>query len=420
MSISRRLALALLLVAVVTCQPHAKSDGGTTATTIDTGGQSSNSGSSSNGGKDGSSGGGGSGKASNEAEEQYSAKPILAKVQEHVEADRLIQAQRLLKEELKSLKKQAEKIGREKGGSTPEPPSQYLWLSKPEATGATELMTELGKVYQRQDKQAEGLGSFEEACDILRYLYTERDPRYGMAADKYADALVQHGDHALAITFYRQVLSNLKRTLGVSHPGYQLTLSKMASAAKNAGKDSSATKAYAEMLELMNAELASSARPGTAGSSAAGGGEGGAGGGGGGDDDDPDGEHAAREEERKAAFDEGKVGAAAVRVQYARSLAGQKKYVEALKEAEKARDEYAASAAANSLEHAASLNGVAGTLEKLGRDDEAIGAMEAAYKMAEKAPSADASMVSQAKRNLDGLRAHVKRKRAKAKAKAEL
>ena len=104
-------------------------------------------------------------------------------------------------------------------------------------------------------------------------------------------------------------------------------------------------------------------------------------------------------------------GSAAVRVQYARSLAGAGKYEDALREAKKARDEYAASSRAKTLEHAASINGVAGTLEKLGRYEEAISAMAEAYEMAKSVPDASPQLVEQAKRNLDGLRAHIQRKR---------
>ena len=62
--------------------------------------------------------------------------------------------------------------------------------------------------------------------------------------------------------------------------------------------------------------------------------------------------------------------AARTRVQYARALASTGDLEEALRQAEKARDAYAARPKLRgSLEHAASLNGVAGILERLSRFD---------------------------------------------------
>ena len=81
---------------------------------------------------------------------------------------------------------------------------------------------------------------------------------------------------------------------------------------------------------------------------------------------------------------------ARARVRYARHLAGAKRLKDALKEAEKARDEYDSHPTLKgSLEHAMSLNGVAGILERLGRYDAAVEAMGEAYRLAQSASDAD-------------------------------
>ena len=71
------------------------------------------------------------------------------------------------------------------------------------------------------------------------------------------------------------------------------------------------------------------------------------------------------------------------------------------------------------MDVAFSTNGVAGVLEKLGRDDEAVSAMEKAHVLAIEARGGDDPAVLRAKKNLDGLRAHVKRKAARTTASAQ-
>ena len=71
----------------------------------------------------------------------------------------------------------------------------------------------------------------------------------------------------------------------------------------------------------------------------------------------------------------------------------------------------------HSLEHAASLNGVAGVLEKLGRDELAVTymakALDAAQAVVSADPEMDPKLVEGAQANLNGLKKHVARKQAK-------
>ena len=65
------------------------------------------------------------------------------------------------------------------------------------------------------------------------------------------------------------------------------------------------------------------------------------------------------------------------------------------------------------------MNGVAGVLEKGGRDDEALAAMAEAYEIASKVPGVEEEVLMGAKKNLDGLRRHVAKKKRKAEAQAK-
>ena len=65
---------------------------------------------------------------------------------------------------------------------------------------------------------------------------------------------------------------------------------------------------------------------------------------------------------------------------------------------------------ADGLEHAFSVNAVAGVLEKLGRDDEAISTMAKAAELAAGRRPADDPLVVAAQKNLAGLKSHIVRK----------
>ena len=70
------------------------------------------------------------------------------------------------------------------------------------------------------------------------------------------------------------------------------------------------------------------------------------------------------------------------------------------------------------MDVAFATNGISGVLERLGRDEEALVAMERAHALAVEAKGgneADPAVV-RARKNLEGLRSHVKRKAARAAA----
>ena len=243
-------------------------------------------------------------------------------------------------------------------------------VSKPtkEAAG---LLGDLGEIYAGLGQEAEAMASLEEAAEISRVLYGADDPRYGIALDRLADGHVYAGKHAEALAIWKRLLKSMETGLGKSHPGYQFTLKKAADAAMAARKMGGAAKLYRELIEMTEAS-----------------------------------------EGQKPQEGEGKAETLAeTRVHYARALADTGKLGPALEQMTRASEAFAASPSAGSIEHAASLNGVAGVLEKLGRNDEALAKMQAAHEMAVAAEGAGSERAGEALRNLNGMRAHVERKR---------
>lgn len=235
------------------------------------------------------------------------------------------------------------------------------------ATDRGELLEELGDLYRRWGKGTEAIASYEEASDVLGAAYGSDDPRYGLVIDKLADAHVDAGSPELALPMYEGLLRAMSRGLGASHPGYQLTLGNIGKQALAVGRHKAAVKAYRELLRLQEGgNVDAAARAGTS-------------------------------------------------MQLSRALAETGKLTSALKHARGAVALHDSGEAtlAEPLEHAFAVNAAAGVLEKMGRDEEAVSAMERALELARSDRSAEEGMVRQAQRNLDGLRAHVRRKAAR-------
>jgi len=234
---------------------------------------------------------------------------------------------------------------------------------------AADLLGDLGGIYRRLDQQAEAVAAFEEASEVLLVLHGPKDPRYSLALDKLGDMHVEAQNFDLALTVYKNILDAMRVHLGTSHPGYEPILAKAASAALQAGKPRSAAKKFKELLGFQ----------------------------------DRRGPPPAGQEGQSVA------GVAQVRIQYARSLAAIGALEEALRQANQAQEAYAAeSSLTGSFEHAASFNGLAGVLEKLNRDEEAVSAMAKALEIAQGLNEPE--WTEGARRNLAGLKAHVARK----------
>ena len=239
---------------------------------------------------------------------------------------------------------------------------------QPEAVEAqADVYSQLGVVYTKAGKEVEAISAFETSSELLHGAFGPADPRVSLAADRLAGAHVQAGDHAQAVPLYQRMLKAMRDGLGIAHPGYRLTLNKLAEAAMAAGKPKVAAKAYRETLQVLEQE--------------------------------PDGPARAGE-------------TAKAQVRLSRALGGTGAFKEALEHASAARKLYESGAVADAddMEHAFSVNAVAGVLEKLGRDEEAVSTMALAADLAAEQRSADDPLVAAAQKNLAGLKAHVARK----------
>ena len=232
---------------------------------------------------------------------------------------------------------------------------------------------QLGIVYSHSAKEVEAIAAFESAADLLHRKFKPSDPRISIAANRLADAHAQSGAHVQAVPLYQQLLTAMRAGLGVSHPGYRTTLGKLADSAAAAGRPKVAIKAIRETLDVLRQE--------------------------------PEGSQQAAE-------------LAKARVKLARALGDTGAYEEAFEHASAARKLYETGAVsdAESLDHAFSVNAVAGVLEKLGRDEEAIGTMALAAELAAERRPAHDPLVQAAQKNLAGLKTHVARKQQRARA----
>ena len=251
------------------------------------------------------------------------------------------------------------------------------------ADGHADVLGELGAVYARLGMEAEAIAVHEEALELLVAAFGNADARTGIVVDRLGDAHVRAGAHAQALSLYRDLLSHMRKGLGEAHPGYLRTSAKVARAALDSRQYGAAASAYRRLLSLLEGPV----------------------------------------------IERGSVDAdvANAYLGLSQALAGAGKLEKALAAANKARDTFeradgaagaegaagrAGRAVPGSLEHAKALNGVAGVLERLGRDAEAVAAMAHALELATALPGIEPDVVAAAAKNLAGLKRHVDRKAA--------
>ena len=115
----------------------------------------------------------------------------------------------------------------------------------------SEVLSELGEVYIQWGKHTEAIGAYEEATELIEAVHGRKDPRFGVAADKLADAHSHLGNYAEAVPLYQELAENMLRgPMGSGHPGLRLTLGKLGSSALEAKNVAAATKAYGQLLDL--------------------------------------------------------------------------------------------------------------------------------------------------------------------------
>jgi len=228
------------------------------------------------------------------------------------------------------------------------------------------LLGDLAGIYAELGKVSEALAAREEAVDVLQPLIDRQSPQFTKALEQLADARLQAGEYLEAASLLRDILPGMREGLGSTHLACRQTMSKLAGALFDGGKPRAATKVYSQLVAVFEGL-------------------------------EPNDIAAER---------------AYAHLQLSRTLGASGSFERALHHAERAREMHASGALpqGDPVQHAFSLNAVAGVLEKLDRDDEAIHAMEAALEVATRAWQADDPMLARAHQNLAGLRAHVQRK----------
>eukprot|EP00966_Prymnesium_polylepis_P179593 4158269-Prymnesium_polylepis.1 len=246
-----------------------------------------------------------------------------------------------------------------------------------------EVLGELGEVYEQWNRHTEAIGAYEEATELIEAAHGRTDPRFGIAADRLADAHAHVGNRKMAVALYKELVQlMLDGPMGTTHPGLRVTLGKLGTEALAAGDAQAAAKAYGRLLELARGDDTAPA----AGARAD-----------------------AHLQLARALSMPGKRDAATPK-------AFRTRLERALSHAHKAAEGFTRLPDGDPMDVAYSTNGVAGVLEKLGRDDEAVSAMERAYALTVDAKGSEADPAAvRAKKNLDGLRSLAMRKLARAK-----
>ncbi|KAL1524970.1 hypothetical protein AB1Y20_019846 [Prymnesium parvum] len=242
-----------------------------------------------------------------------------------------------------------------------------------------DVLSELGEVYVHLERHNEAVGAHEEAVELLDALHGGSDPRRWVAVGKLADSHHRLGNHAQAVALYKELVENmLAGPFGAGHPGMRITLGKLGAAAMAIQDAKSAIGAFEQLIQLAEGDDSAAALNARA-------------------DANLQLARALSLRKKKAAS--------------TRSKANRAQLEKALKHARAARDIFKAIPEGDMMDVAYSTNGIAGVLELLDRDDEAIAAMEEAYRLALEAKGAeDDPDVLRAKKNSDGLRAHIERK----------
>ncbi|KAL3932777.1 MAG: hypothetical protein SGPRY_000566 [Prymnesium sp.] len=246
-----------------------------------------------------------------------------------------------------------------------------------------EVLGDLGEVYMHMEKHNEAIAAYEEAIDILDDMHGRADPRRWVAAEKLADSHAQLANHAVAVGLYKDVVQNmLESPFGNSHPGMRVTLGKLGSSALAARDAHNAVSSYETLIQLAegdDSEAAASARA-----------------------------DANLQLSRALSMPSKKGASRGSKAEKARLL-------RALKHARTAKKLFEQLPEGESMDVAYSTNGIAGVLERLDRNDEAISTMEEALQLTISAKGSETDPdVVRAKKILEGLRSHIKRKLSRA------
>jgi tetratricopeptide (TPR) repeat protein len=208
------------------------------------------------------------------------------------------------------------------------------------------------------DKESAAAELYEKVALVNLEVYGGAAPQYATAVEKAADAFAQIGDHNRALRHYKGLVRKVVVGLGEGHDATKNVRVKLGECAMNAKKYKSAVNAFTKLLD---GKL------------------------------DPENEFHAR-------------------LSLSVALAKLDRHEVALHHAEAAKELAARQFGETSMHYAKTLNGLAGILERLGRDEEALGMMREASGIVVELLGPNDPTAKEAQQNVEGMQSHIKAK----------
>jgi tetratricopeptide (TPR) repeat protein len=240
--------------------------------------------------------------------------------------------------------------------------SKFLRLYGERSWPMAEVSSSLAEAYLACgapcDKESDAAELYEKAALVKREAYGESDPQYAQAVEKAADAFVQVGEHKRALRHYKVLAKKVAQGLGEHHQGMKNVLMKLGECAMKAKKWKAAAKAFSRVV--------------------------------------------AGELSPEEAVD--------TRMSLSVALSRLTRHEAALEHAEAAKDLAAKKFSKTDLRYAKALNAVAGILERMDRDEEAVGLMREASDIVVKKLGGEDPMSVQAQKNFEGMQSHIRAK----------
>lgn len=211
------------------------------------------------------------------------------------------------------------------------------------------------------DKEADAAVLYEKAALVRRDVTSERDPEYASLIEKAADAFFKIAEYKRALNHYKHLVKKVRAGLGEGHEAVRIVQRKLGDCAMKSGNYNIAAKTFQKILDG----------------------------------------HLAGDDEVHA------------RVSLSVAQAKLGRHMEALENAESAKQSAKKHFGSSDFHYAKALNSVAGVLERLGRDAEALRLMEEASDVVQNSMGRQDPVSIQARRNVEGMRSFIRAKQSK-------
>ncbi|DBA02022.1 TPA: hypothetical protein N0F65_000269 [Lagenidium giganteum] len=118
-----------------------------------------------------------------------------------------------------------------------------------------QLLNDYGTVLTRVKEYDEAVEVLADAVEMIKRVFGESHPSYGLAIRSLADAYMGRKDYRQAIEQYRTLRVHVARGLGERHEAYVETHLRIGEAYKALGKPKQAIKTYKRALEAQGEEI---------------------------------------------------------------------------------------------------------------------------------------------------------------------